>query len=78
MNGYTIARLFHQRYPEISARKVLGAIWASMLPMEDQQKYARGEITDAEVMHMAHELGVPGTGPWLAKNSHRRGDNWNV
>jgi hypothetical protein len=78
MNGYKIARLFHQRYPEISARKVLGAIWASMLSVEDQQKYARGEYTDAQVLKLAHDAGVPGTGPWLEKHGHRRGNNWST
>jgi hypothetical protein len=77
MNVYTISRLFHQRYPQISQRKVLAAIWASMLPVDDQRKYARGEYTDAQVLKLAHKAELPGTGPWLEKYGNPRG-TWSV
>jgi hypothetical protein len=66
VNGYTIARLFHTRHPEISGRKVLAAIWASM--NEDLQRMYLAGASDAEILRKAHELKLPGTGPYLEQH----------
>jgi hypothetical protein len=67
-NAYVFARNFAKLYG-VSERKGVTAFWVSLLPASVQEQWGNQEITDADIIKMAHERGLYGTTPWLEKNA---------
>jgi hypothetical protein len=60
------ARSFAKLYG-VSERKGVTAFWVSLLPASVQEQWGDQEISDADIIKMAHERSLYGTTPWLEK-----------
>ena len=65
-NPYTFASAF-QRLGMGTRRRGVELYWLAMMDAETQSRYGRRELGDADILRMAHDLALHGTGPDLIK-----------
>ena len=71
-SAYTFAKAIEKRQttdPRESGRRGVVIFWLAYMPARIAKQWGDNELTDAEILKMAHEMKLPGTGPWLQENA---------
>jgi hypothetical protein len=75
-NPYTFSTAVRRRIAErngkITGRNVVAWFWLAYMGNDVQKAYGQGELTDADILHMAHNQKLIGTGPWLEEHGRAR------
>jgi hypothetical protein len=52
-----------------SARRGLTLYWLAQMSKDSQDQWGASKLTDADVMGLADQMKLPGTGPWIKGNA---------
>jgi hypothetical protein len=63
--AYTFARIVNAKYKLGSDRRALTLFWLSYMSKDVIERWGKGELLDADIIHKANEMKLPSTTPWL-------------